>query len=296
MTARLLSALILILCPVAFAEDTSLLPRESSNPQKAIEFGHDLTQTSETLGQGVCTAGLVVAGCGVTDRWSLATSPWLIHSYHMAALFARVLLDDGPERSALQVGYLKTFKRFAPPAVPDFTGATDAEMAEYLAEANRDYDMETYSAIYIRSYTPAPSFDIHLNQQVLYYANQRMPYSLRRPSTQNTPWQLTTSMLITMRLLQGWEIGAETGLLDWARKNAYLHNGITVGRRTPNWLWHIGFTMTGSLFSLFHPVERFDYQQNLKAYSPAGYDSALDDTLVSYDFSLHQEVTVQYFF
>lgn len=270
----------------------------SARAQNAIEFGHDLTQTSEMMNRGVCTAGLVVAGCGVDDRWSLATSPWLLHSYHMGALFARILLDEKPgeERTALQVGYLKTFKRFDPPPIPDFTSATDEEMSRYLDDENRDYDMEAYSAVFIRTYYLAPHVDLHFNQQILYFANQRMPYSLRRPSTENTPWQVNSSLLIKLRLVDGWELNAEGGILDWARKNAYFHNGGSLGRRTTNWMWHLGFSITGSLFSLFHPVERFDYQQNLKAYSPAGYDSVLSDELVKYDFALHQEFSVQYFF
>lgn len=238
-------------------------------------FGHNLTATSYVFESRQCTAGLQVVGCGINESFSIGFIPWLVIDYDMgSALFRKVLSASEESRWAYQLAYFHTRERTNP-----------AEFGQY--------DMKSIWNYFIYSKRTSPNTWVHFNQHINYYLRDIAPFSLRRPSPNRTPLQLTTSMLIEVSLGNGYFMHGELGALDWAR-SVQFHAGASLGYRGTSWSWHGGFSHTAALQGWFSPV-REDYGARLRT-DYNGYSSSIDQIRAAYDSSLHPEFSIQYFF
>lgn len=244
--------------------------------------GQNVTSTSDVLRAGQCAVGPTAAACGISNYYSIGTSPWLYYDYNMYSLALRGLLSQDKEQNrwAFELNYLRTFRKF--------------EGNSYYVRPN--YQMESLWTKLIRTYYFNSHYRLHLNVQANYYWDEKMPFSLRRPYVKKTPWQFNLSMLHEMDLVHGWFILGELGLLDLLRDPLHLHAGASIGRVWKSFSFHLGFTMTGSYDAIFSPLGRADYHQELRSFSANGYDGDLDPYRVKQDFSIHPEFSVQYIF
>lgn len=230
-------------------------------------FGHNLSQTSVLLPAKSCTVGIQILACGISNRFSVGTSPWLLTDYSMPNVYLRFgLAESESSRLAYQFSYFKAERR-----------------NEYIG-----YDMEAVWNGFVYSSRIAPAAIAHLNFQVNYYANEVRPFSLRRRSTVNSPWQLNASMLLQADLGAGFFLLGELALLDFARPPFRFHSGASIGRRSGNWEWHGGYSITAAPRAWFSPV-RVDL-----GYFPTDQQVTIDQ--LQADFSMHPEFSVQYFF
>jgi hypothetical protein len=240
-------------------------------------FGHNLSGTGATMRKGQCSVGIQLLGCALSDRLMIGTSPWLLKDYQMASAFVRFrVIEKEGFGFAYQAAYYRTQKRQIEPLTLS------------------PYDMEAMWNQWIFSVQSSESVWVHLNQSTNYYFRERSPFSLRRPSNSTSPWQFNSSLLIESRLNDGFFIAGEIGLLDVGRAPQHFHLGASLGRKTPTWQWHGGFSISAAGEAL-DSFRRTDYGMML-GQTWEGHDSIKDEELLRQDFSLHPEFAIQFFF
>lgn len=254
-------------------------------------LGHNLSNTSNVLNKGECTVGFLHAACGINEKLTLGTSPWMIGEYKMAAIALRQQVSKNENTTkAFQVSYFKTFGEREEVKVDDSQYESGYKI-EYTG-----YEMEALWFMYIRSKKLAPHFTLHYNFHVNYYFNEVAPFSLRRPYMEPNPWQINASTLFEVDLVQRWFIQGELGLLDIINSPMHTHAGVSLGRKWNSGYFYFGFSYTSTLKALFAPRDRVDYQMYLNTETEDGYDSEMSSKSVEYDYGIHPELTVQFFF
>lgn len=254
-------------------------------------LGHNLSSTSNVLESGQCTIGFLHAACGISDKLTLGTSPWIIADYKMTAIALRQQVSKNENTTeAFQVSYFKTFedRREVYFKNNDFSSGDETEYS--------GYEMEAIWTMYIRSKKLAPHFTLHYNLHINYYFNEVAPFSFRRPYENPSPWQINASTLYEVELVQRWFIQGELGLLDIINSPLHTHAGVTIGRKWDSGYFYFGFSYTSTLKALFAPNEREDYQMRLITNEEEGYDSEKNTRSIDYDYSIHPELTIQFFF
>jgi len=207
----------------------------------------------------------------------------MIQDYKLANGALRILLDqeeDG-DRWAIQASYFKSLK----PRTQNTNGA-------YLYT----YQMEALWLMFIRTLELSDRYRLHLNFHTNYYRDERMPFSLRRPSVKNRPTQFNFTLLHQVDLVSGWFIFGEMGLLDLARPPQHIHGGASLGLDVDGFSFHLGFSLTAGISALFSPLSRADYQQQLRFGPLEGYDGEISAERAQYDYSIHPEFSLQYVF
>lgn len=247
-------------------------PGLSSETPSVKLLGHNLSNTSHVLDKGDCTVGLLHAGCGVTEKLTVGSSPWMASSYKMTTLALRYQFHTSDfMNESFQVSYMKTYGK-------------------------RTYDMEALWLMYVRTKKLAPHFRLHYNFHANYYFNELAPFSLRRPYMDANPLQLNTSALFEVDLYKGWFIQGELGLLDLINSPIHTHAGVSLGWKWSRGYVYFGFSQTSTFKALFSPQDRGDYGYYLITNESNGYESELAADSVENDYSIHSEVTVQFFF
>jgi hypothetical protein len=256
-------------------------PAGAASPKLAPRMGHNVSSTSYLMDKWQCTAGIQVAGCGLTKNWTVGTVPWLYFNYNMYSVVNRVRLktyDSGGTWTA-QLSYFKTFPQ--------------ARNSKYLTYP---YEMEAYWLQWIRSIPMAKHYRIYANIHTNYYANDKRPFSVRRPIPNRNAGQINLTTLHEVALYKRWFMLAEIGLLEILQPAPpYAHLGFSVGRSGITYEWHLGFTMTSTPIGLFNPRSRRDYQQELRD-TERGFNQYLDREKTKRDYAIHPEFSLQYFF
>ncbi|MBX3020795.1 MAG: hypothetical protein KF799_03900 [Bdellovibrionales bacterium] len=282
---RICIALLVLLPTFAWAQASpSIAPSSQASAlayhvaPHAPRLTHNLSAAANFLEQGQCTIGLQLAACGLTPRLSIGSSVWLWESYGMANGSFRYKISENEfgDRWGFQAAYFKTYNK-----------RRDGSL--------RHYDMEAMWLVLLRSYKLAPYYTLHLNFQTNWYFNDKMPFSLRRPIPGRSRAQVNFSTLHEVDLVNGWFILGEIGLLDFVQPLLYVHSGASIGRATKHWSWHAGVSVTGTPKALFSPTRRIDYQQILRT-TAEGFDQPLSYTSASYDYGLHPEFSLQFYF
>ncbi len=264
------------------AESEQPTPAAPVNKNRlAPRMGHNVSSTGYLMQSGHCTAGFQVAGCGLSDRWTLATVPWLYFNYNMWSLVNRVRLKTYPDGGAwtVQFGYFKTFPQ--------------SRNDKYITYP---YEMEAYWLQWIRSIPVAKHYRMYANIHTNYYANDKRPFSVRRPIANRNDGQVNLTSLHEIALYKRFFFLGELGLVELLQPAPpYVHSGFSFGRSGFSYEWHLGFTLTSTPLGLFNPRSRRDYQQELRD-TERGFDQRLDREKTKRDYAIHPEFSLQYFF
>jgi hypothetical protein len=178
----------------------------------ALPFGHDTSSTSYTLHSKECTIGLQTLACGISNYFSLGTSPWLFTDYNMLNMLGRLRLRTSDKsQDSIQIGYFKTFPTVNHPV-------------------QGDYQMDLTWLYFIRTVFLTPDANIHLNAQAMYFRDDTRPFSLRRPWIDRKPMQLNATALTELHVLGGWYLNAELGILGLIQSNPEYLFAITFER------------------------------------------------------------------
>lgn len=277
-------------CLILFFFSTSVYSSDEGAPKL---LGHNLSNTSNVLDPGECTIGFLHAGCGVSEKLTVGSSPWMALSYKMAALALRYQLSHSAnQQESFQLSYLKTFEK----RYNYFEVEKDEFGFKNSVEKFRGYEMESLWMMYVRSKKLAPHFTLHYNFHINYYFNETAPFSLRRPYEDPSPWQLNATTLFEVDLYKGWFIQGELGLLDIINSPVHTHAGVSLGWKWSKGYISLGFSQTSTFKALFSPDDREDYGYYLISREEEGYESELDLDKIDNDYSIHAEITAQFFF
>lgn len=271
--------------------------------EKEMFFGHNLSQTAEVLSEGEISVGPQVLGYGISDRWTIATSPWLVQDYGMFSVFSRYKASD--DRS-FQLSYFKacfgsdncvrTIPR-NPPATP----GTSAYYQRNI-DSQAGYSMEAIWLVMIDRYVFNDHYVLNINYGLQYYANQKMPFSLKRPSSNPKPWQAHITTLHELSMVGPFKLYGEFGALIPTDTQAYIHLGTSIGYKKDRIETHLGLSVTAKILALVNPAYRLDVQQQLrnesKTYDAPAHSVAGTHETDPYenDYAFHPEFSFQYTF
>lgn len=250
-------------CASAYAD----VPAESSTPAfKSILFGHNVTPTTYTLPRSVVTVGNYVAGVGVTDRLTLATSPWLYYSYNMYSAVVKY-------RGCLEAGV----------AGCDWDWGVQAMYLKTGHFGSSSYQMTAVSGSFVVKKDFADFYSLNLAVNYMYFFDETAPFSLRREPYNNDAYQVTASTLQEVRLPGHFGLLVETGILGVNYVYPEIHVGLSVSHRSRVTLAQFGFSQTYTSGTLAHMFSTNQTQ-------------ALSSGEPGRDFSMHPEIQFQAFF
>jgi hypothetical protein len=224
-------------------------------------LGHNLGITTAVPEKGTVTAGNFLLGFSPTDSCIVGTSPWMAVEYNSFSLLGRCKLTDETtyfNSSALQFGYIKS---------DDSLGEfyrQDVGLFWYAIE-NRINDVYT----------------LFTTINYMYFWDETVPFSLRREPGNDQPWQISISTLHQVRWTKFTGFHFEFGILGLNYGTPLVHNGYSVYTSGENYLIQLGVSMSAS-------PNNFD-----RLYERSGSSGT---TVETYDFSVHPEVQLQYFF
>lgn len=260
----------------------------AETPEESTPFfnGHNLSITSYVLPRGKCAVGLDLLSCGVSETLSVGSSPWMWTDYGMVSLAVRKKMSSQSFLSAYQITYFDT--------------QNNREIQNGFGESQYRssglYKMRALWNQFVKTYSPERHYKLHLNFHINYYFDDTLPFSLRRPSFDSSPWQINLTTLHEMHLTRNWYIIGEAGLLDLARSPLHIHSGASIGVLTEKYSVRFGFSLTGSRESLFSTGRR-DYQQGLLNQRGDYNDKeSLERSGVQNDYALHPEFSLFYVF
>ncbi|MBC7464848.1 MAG: hypothetical protein H7256_02560 [Bdellovibrio sp.] len=271
--------------------------------EKEMFFGHNLSQTAEVLSEGEMTVGPQVLGYGISDRWTIATSPWLVQDYGMFSLFNRYKVSD--DRS-FQLSYFKACFGSDNCVRPIYrVPAPNPGTSEYYQrniDSQAGYSMEAIWLVMIDRYELNDHYVLNINYGLQYYANQKMPFSLKRPSSNPKPWQFQLTTLHEAGLVGPFKLYGEFGTLIPTDTQPYIHLGTSLGYKKGRIETHLGLSMTAKILALVNPAYRLDVQQQLrnesKTYDAPAHSVAGTHETDPYenDYAFHPEFSFQYTF
>jgi hypothetical protein len=233
---------------------------------RSVLFGHNLTPTTDTLPKGAVTLGNYVAGVGVTDRLTFASSPWLYESYNMYSAIVKF-------RGCLSQGETKC----------DWDWAVQSMYLKTGHFGLNSYQMTALSSSFIVKKDFADFYSVNFAVNYMYFFDETNPFSLRREPYNDDPYQFSVTTLQEVRLPGHFGLLVEAGMLGLNYVYPEIHIGLSMSHRSRFTLAQIGFSQT---FTSGTVSRLFSTQQT----------QALGGGEPGYDFSMHPEVQFQVFY
>lgn len=247
-------------------------PTRSQKDIKTISWGHNLAPTANTVSKGVTTAGIYALAHGLTDDIMIATSPWFIYYYKMDnAVYKQKLHSDSDSQVAFQTAYFKS-----------------QEEAQLGTDA-RYYQMEASISNIIYTKKINNSYTISSNIGYHYYFDETVPFSIRRESFNDQPYQWNISSFHEYIVEDSYSFGFELGALGLNYLYPQLITGLSFNFKGSFWQMQLGMSFTGTP-SGYLSSKSVDNNRALYNYT------SQDKEKGRVDFSSHPEIQLQYFF
>lgn len=258
-----------------FANTTTANLKDKSSSSintKTVHWGHNLAPTTQTLNKGVTTAGIYVVAYGLSDDVMIGTSPWFNFYYQMDNIVAKAkILKSGDHEVAVQSAYFKSINE------ADFE--TDG----------RYYQMEASISNLIYSYKVSDYYSFSTNFGYHYYFDETVPFSIRRESFGDLPYQLNISSFHEFKVEDKLSFGFELGVLGLEYLYPQLITGASFNYRGKAWQMQLGMSFTGTPIGYISSESVDNNRENF------GYTSQ-DKAKGRVDFSAHPEIQLQYYF
>ncbi|MBY0371387.1 hypothetical protein K2X33_11915 [bacterium] len=186
-------------------------PAVSNASNLSTLFGHNLTPTSYLLEEGQVTVGAYAIGYGITKRWTLATSPWMILSYNMPMVASKFLIAEGDTtRLSLETSFFKTFDYYIPLPYP-----------------HGQYDQESFFTRLVGTKRWG-QYALHVCYGWQYFLREGRPFSLRLDPGSADPSTHSLSVLNEINITPYVGLFFEGGILGLNYAGPYLHLGASL--------------------------------------------------------------------
>lgn len=274
----------------AFSQPTAKEPFALANKKNAVNqsfrslsTGHLLSSNNTVLQKKQFAVGTMYTGYGLSDRWTIVTSPFVLYDFEMLNFQSRYAWDLKKDRRlGIDVGYFKSLQNknseylgYCRAQVPPVSIEQCIEATEKSA-GYKKFKMEAWSVK--TTYTQLMHKNYRLNATLGYfhYIDDTRPFSFRMDPANNDKYALSLTSLHEFKISKKKFINLEAGFWGLNYQHPYYHIGLTYGYQTQRWLFSAGASST------FHP----DFP-NEKVRKFAYYDSR---------FSIHPEIQIQRFF
>ncbi len=233
------TALLLFASAFAWSAESALENKEDSFQPINDRFlsGHNLTPTSYTLRKGEVALGYYVVGVGITDQWTLATSPWMDVVYNMPMVDSKYSWNGGSvfQQMAVEGMYFHS--------LPFFWNWID-QKSIFLRLTGSHRFVSYYTA--------------HLSVGAQYFFVRNRTYSLHLEKTDST---LSLSSLHEFHVWGPFGFFFELGMLGLNYGNPRIHMGLSLFAR---WSW--GLIQVGESSS--QQSARNEYGKRYSTYHP----------------------------
>ncbi|MBX3016731.1 MAG: hypothetical protein KF767_02490 [Bdellovibrionaceae bacterium] len=234
-------------------------------------MGHLMTPAVSTLEKGETTFGTMVVGVGLSDRYTVAVSPWLLGFYNMNNLSLRFQADPQKAESwGFQASYFKD-----------------------NPEIGKLYKMEAGS-LWLNYRSRVSRFHrIHWSLNYMHFMNMDVPFSLKRWSFNDSEpqGQLSFTTLQEIATTPHTRVALEFGAIGLNYRYPNYHFGASTAYRFEGGYIQFGLSATG----YFTNITRSAYNQVYNEYMKK--DPKLDFTAVyKNSVAVHPEIQLQLFF
>ena len=285
---RFLVLILTIFSFSVFANESKVEINPKLNKSKLNQngsFGHNMSPNSYTLNKGDFAVGPYATVYGVTDNFMVGMSPWIYYDYNANNFTMKYKIDLGNEQAvSFQYMYFKTYGEFDDAPIKDYTSGKTRGFEydfQYIMEVSKYY--ATYSNKITDSVTS------HTTLTYDYYNNETYPYSIRREPLNNDPYQFNLSNLFEIQLQDNLLLQQEIGVLGLNYFYPQIIYGASLGFQFDDLYLQLGFSMTGTYEAYMNPDKRRNVYFDI-----IGGEYNRDS--VKYDFSMHPELQLQYFF
>lgn len=236
---------------------------------KPVLFGHLLSQTTEILEPGQCTAGFLALGCGLPWGLNLVSSPFIYGNYNM---YNGVLRWAPPSEEikdwSVQYAYFKTFD-----------------------SVNRTYQMESHSLWLTKRYQINDFYIVYVGLNYMRFLDETAPFSLRREPFTNDPSQSTLYSLHEFIINDHFSFFTEAALLGLNFVYPNFHFGWSAAYRGDNWYMQMGLSATGLIAYAANATYNTQYQSYKNNNASFTFEESYKMAV-----SVHPELGLQYFF
>ena len=262
---------------------SSASAKPSKNEFQNRSVGHLLTSNNQVLQKNHWGLGTLYAGYGITDRWTVATSPFVLFDFNMFNLQSRAVWQlSEKSRLGIDLGYYKSinpkkseYYDYCLANSPTTPVAQCTDNIERIAGFKK-FKMEawTIKATYSRLMTSRYRFSTSLSY--FYYIDDERPFSFRMDPANKDKYSLALTTLHELKIAAKSYLNVEAGLWGLNYQHPYYHVGLTYNYQTEKWIFGIGASSTFNPNFPKQKVRKFVY-----------YDSR---------WSLHPEIQIQRFF
>lgn len=245
--------------------------------------------TGNVLKENEISVGTFFLGYGITDNWTIGTSPFVLASYSMYNLGSRYAVDLTPtDRVVFAFEYFKTFGAESDVdrrSRENCQLGVDYGLVDYINECARTLYPKGFSSFKMEAVAYKLNFSrqidsdykLNVTGSYYYYMDDEKPFSLRMDPLNNDKFAINLTTLHEFRLNKKAYFNLEAGLWGMNYTHPYYHLGTSFSLQlTSASLVSAGVSST---WSPSFPKEK------ARVYS--GYDSTR---------SIHPEIQVQYYF
>jgi hypothetical protein len=267
-----MALILLLLSANSFAVNKTFTDLKSKNKKNIISWGHNLSPTTSTLSKGEVTAGIYVVGVGITDDVMVGVSPWFNHYYNMnnAVVKAKLYSDDS-KSFGIQTAYFKSQNKAD------------------LYDDDKYYQMEASISNLIMTNRINSIYSISSNISYHYYFDETVPFSIRRESFKDEPYQLNISTFHEVSLEDNYSVGLELGALGLNYLYPQLITGVSFNYKGKRWQMQLGLSFTGTTAG-YLSNQSLDNNKAMNGYT------SQDKEKGKLDFSAHPEIQLQHYF
>lgn len=268
----LLASLFPVFATAKPAEVTYGLTKPEPRANELFMAGHLLTPAVSTLPAGKWAAGTIALGYGITDRFMIATSPWLISYYNLNNLIIRYRAPIDMDRFwGTQIAYFKDNPSFG-----------------------KTYKMEAYGFWGLYRYRVNAAYRVVASLNYFYFKDSTIPFSLKRWDLSNisNPSQFTISTLNEVGITKTLRLFVEFGFLGVNYSTPNYHFGTSLAYRWDDGYMQLGLSGTGYISNMTKSAYNQIFNQTVN--NPA---ATMDfDSVYRNSVAIHPEVQLQWQF
>lgn len=255
-------------------------------------LGHLLTSNNAMLKKNEIAFGSLYVGYGITDSWTVATSPF-VYMMFLTSNFATRWAQNisATQRVGFEFQYFKSFGAESPNdrSWREFCGMgepipfgskiqrwNDCDGKWNYPNGFESIQMEAYASKFTYSNRITPFYKINLTSSYFYYIDDERPFSLRMDPQNDDRFALSLTTLHEMRITENIFLNFEAGIWGLNYTYPYIHAGTTFNVQNKHFLAGVGASTT---FSPSFPQEKVRLFR--------GYDSRM---------SFHPELQIETFF
>lgn len=232
-------------------------PAARANP---FFIGHNMSPGTDVPAKSTWTVGSYLIGYSPTDECLIGTNAWMAWNYNSYSAIARCRVIGETkwfDEASLQLAYIKSDK-----SLGDLYRQT-VGMAWWTVK-NKINDMYT----------------LYTTLNYMYFWDETYPFSLRREPGNNQPYQWSFTTLHRVNWTPTVGFNFEFGILGLNYVQPLIHNGYSVYKMGDNYLAQIGLSISAMPNNFDRLYSRSE---------PRGFSE-------NYDYSVHPEIQLQYFF